>query len=124
MASEKSSLIQHSYSTNSTAAVSAANEGESDLSVIVNNPFTAGSGSDPRDNRNGELDATHHQSLTSGDPREILFALERAADLLRGQVEESDQQHRGDVRYGEIKNGVSANCFLLKEKTTITCLAN
>lgn len=123
MASEKSSLIQHSYSTNSTG-VSAANEGEGDLSVIVNNPFTAGSGSDPRDNRNGESDATHHQSLTSGDPREILFALERAADLLRGQVEESDQQHRGDVRYGEIKNGVSANCSLLKEKTTITCLAN
>lgn len=123
MASEKSSLIEHNYSTNSTA-LSAANEGESDLSVIVNNPFTAGSGSDPRDNRNGELDATHHQSLTSGDPREILFALERAADLLRGQVEESDQQHRGDVRYGEIKNGVSADCFLLKEKTTIACLAN
>lgn len=91
MASEKSSLLDRNYSTNNAAlSVPISSEDprplREDASTSVANPFTNERASDATSN--------HHQSLTSSDPREILFALERAADLLRGQVEEDEQVHR------------------------------
>ena len=89
MASEKSSLLDRNHSTNNSA-LSVPISSEDAKEDAVTNPFTASKTSE----RASEAASTHHQSLTSSDPREILFALERAADLLRGQVEEDEQNHR------------------------------
>ena len=92
MASEKSSLLDRNHSTNNSAlsVPISSEDARSPREDAVTNPFTASKTSE----RASEAASTHHQSLTSSDPREILFALERAADLLRGQVEEDEQNHR------------------------------
>ncbi|XP_019854850.1 PREDICTED: uncharacterized protein LOC100633645 isoform X2 [Amphimedon queenslandica] len=99
MASEKSSLLDRNYSTNSALSVPITSEDprplREDASTSVANPFTnkrVGEATSALDSSTIEA-STHHQ-LSSNDPREILFALERAADLLRGQVEEDEQVHR------------------------------
>lgn len=91
VACEQSSLLDHQFTTNvSYPDQLTTNSIPQDNSTSVNvvNPFSS----------NLEPSVAGYQSLTASDPREILFALDRAADFLRGQVEEKDRHQPGGSR--------------------------
>lgn len=93
-ASEHSSLIHNSHNTFVNIAYpghSTNTKQTQDYSSLVETD-TKGETALETSFQASSLNQDKYRSLTSSDPREILFALERAADFLRGQVDEDEER--------------------------------